>query len=51
LAKGGYIFIHEYNNSLFAGCKEAVKKFQKDYGSLVKVPISDSNGTLIVTNI
>lgn len=49
LSKGGYIFIHEYNNSYYKGVKEAVKRFESKHGALKSVPIADFSGTLIVT--
>lgn len=58
LSKGGYILIHDYNNLniienqyiTLNGVKNAVKDYEMEIGiKLCKVPISDYNGTLIVT--
>lgn len=48
LVKGGYIFIHDYNNSLYPGAKQAVREFCKKY-NISFVPITDSWGTAIIT--
>ena len=63
LEEGGYIMIHEYNASLFgfglhnglrdlscfSGVREAVREFENRHGQICKVPITDHNGTLIIT--
>ena len=58
LSQGGYILIHDYNNLdiignqyiTLNGVKKAVKDYEKESGiNLCKIPISDRNGTLIVT--
>lgn len=61
LEKGGYILIHEYNCRAldyahktmeiqrFDGIKKAVYEFEKRYGEVCLVPITDRNGTLIIT--
>jgi len=49
LVKGGYIFIHDYNSSL-RGVEKAVDRYEKDFGMMLcKVPLSDANGSLVVT--
>lgn len=48
LVKGGYIFIHDYNNRRFAGVKQAVEEYCKDK-NISRVPICDVGGTLIIT--
>jgi O-methyltransferase len=48
LSKGGYIFIHDYNNALFTGAKEAVRKFSSETG-VSYFPLSDDGGTAIIT--
>ena len=49
LSQGGYIFIHDYNSSLF-GVEKAVDRFEEEInGVLAKVPLCDANGTLIIT--
>jgi hypothetical protein len=50
LVKGGYLFIHEYNQQHFPGVKDAVRKYEKNLGlKLSKVPLADFGGTLVVT--
>lgn len=64
LVTGGYIMIHEYNHrgldgyaiqagvkelNYFEGIKQAVEEFEKRHGHICKVPISDRNGTVIIT--
>ncbi len=48
LSKGGYIFIHDYNNTEYGGCKEAINKFIKEYGISI-VPMNDGWGTAIIS--
>lgn len=49
LNSGGAMFVHDYNNRFLEGVKEAVKKYEKEIGQyLVKVPIADEGGTLII---
>lgn len=47
LAKGGYIFVHDYNNAIYKGAKEAVKHFCQEHG-IPFIPVSDSLGTVII---
>lgn len=49
LVHGGYIFIHDYNSCLL-GVERAVDKFEKKLGiNLSKFPVSDANGTIVIT--
>jgi Macrocin-O-methyltransferase (TylF). len=49
LCKGGYIFIHDYNSNLH-GVKKAVYSYENQNDIvLCKVPLCDSNGTLVIT--
>jgi len=48
LKKGGYIFIHDYNNDLYKGAKEAVKKFCSE-NNVARLPLPDSGGTAIIS--
>ena len=41
--------LHDYNNEGFLGVKKAVDYYEKNYGNLVKVPIPDQSGTLIIS--
>lgn len=51
LVEGGYIFVHDYNQwSLVAKqVKEAVEQYEQEFHELVKVPIADRAGTLVIT--
>lgn len=46
--KGGYIFVHDFNNAEYKGAKEAVIKYCKENG-INYVPIPDSGGSVIIT--
>lgn len=49
LEKGGYIFIHDYNGPL-RGVERAVDRYELENGIVLsKVPICDTEGTLIIT--
>jgi len=47
LQKGGYIFVHDYNNDEYKGVRKAVEKFCIENG-LNKLPLPDSCGTAIL---
>lgn len=47
LAKGGYIFVHDYNNKLFTGAKDAVRQFNSETG-VSYFPLSDDGGSIII---
>ena len=49
LVEGGYIFIHDYNEGRLKGVRAAVKRYETEAGRIVKVPIADKCGTLIIT--
>ena len=50
LVKGGYIFVHDYNNwSVVSNqVKAAVQQYEEEFHSLVKIPIADRAGSLII---
>ena len=48
LSRGGYIFVHDYNNHEFKGAKQAVRDFCRESGATY-FPLSDYAGTAIVT--
>jgi O-methyltransferase len=48
LEKGGYIFIHDFNNDEYKGARPAVLKYCSENG-INYVPIPDSGGTVIIT--
>lgn len=47
LERGGYIFIHDYNNNLYPGARQAVNEFCMK-NKIPHVPISDSWGTTVI---
>lgn len=47
LSSGGYIMIHDYNN--IPGVKKAVYDYEEKYGMIAKVPITDTQGSLVIT--
>jgi len=47
LANGGYIFVHDYNEGLYPGVKEAVKKYCEEEG-ITFFPLSDLGGSAII---
>jgi len=49
LNEGGAIFLHDYNNYFLEGVRMAVDTYETEIGhSLIKVPIADEGGTLII---
>lgn len=49
LNKGGAIFVHDYNNCFLHGVKKAVEKYEELADeSLIKIPIADEGGTLVI---
>ena len=42
------ILLHDYNNTQFRGCKEAVHQYEAEHGSLLLVPLSDLHGTAVI---
>lgn len=49
LIKGGFIFIHDYNEPRLKGVQRAVELYEQEHGTLIKIPIADKCGTLIIT--
>lgn len=47
LEKGGYIFIHDFNNEHYKGARQAVMQFCREQG-ISYVPIADCGGTSIL---
>ncbi len=47
LVKGGYIFVHDFNNSGYKGVRQAVYEFSEKYG-VNFVPLPDSCGTVVI---
>lgn len=48
MVEGGYIFVHDYNEPHLSGVRKAVLRYEEEAGKLVKVPIADKCGTLII---
>jgi O-methyltransferase len=48
LVKGGYIFIHDFNNDFYKGARRAVEAFCSET-NINFVPIPDSGGSAIIT--
>jgi O-methyltransferase len=48
LARGGYIFIHDFNNEEYRGAREAVEKFCDEEG-IGYFPLSDIAGSAIIS--
>lgn len=49
LVKNGFLFIHDYNEGQLKGVRNAVKRYEEKYGTVIKIPIADKCGTLIIT--
>ncbi|MDQ4141631.1 MAG: TylF/MycF family methyltransferase [Bacteroidota bacterium] len=47
LCRGGYIFVHDFNNSAYPGAAEAIKEFCRQY-QCSYVPVADNGGTAII---
>jgi len=47
MAKGGYIFLHDFNNQRFKGAKEATKRYCAEK-SISYFPLSDICGTAVI---
>lgn len=48
VVNGGYIFLHDYNEPTLLGVKQAVNRYEEENGVLIKIPIADKCGTLII---
>ncbi len=48
LTKGGYIFIHDYNNKHYSGAKQAVREYCQQH-NIGYTPVSDEWGTVVIT--
>jgi O-methyltransferase len=47
LEKGGYIFVHDYNNGGWIGAKAGIRKFSIEYG-VPYFPLSDGGGSVVI---
>jgi O-methyltransferase len=48
LEKGGFIFIHDFNNDQYKGSRQAVMEYCQEQG-IGYIPIPDSCGTVVLT--
>jgi O-methyltransferase len=48
LVRGGYIFVHDFNNDHYRGARKAVETFCDEIG-ISYVPLPDSGGTAVIT--
>lgn len=48
LIKGGYIFIHDYNNAGYKGVKDAARRYSRE-NNISYFPLCDPWGSLIIT--
>jgi O-methyltransferase len=48
LSRGGYVFVHDFNNEEYKGARAAVLQFTKEQ-KIGYIPIPDSGGTAILT--
>lgn len=47
LVRGGYIFVHDFNNENYGGARRAVEQFCSEQG-IGFVPIPDSGGSVVI---
>jgi O-methyltransferase len=47
LKKGGFIFVHDYNNDEYKGAKKAVAEFCKE-NNITAMPLPDACGTVVI---
>ncbi len=48
LAKGGYVFVHDFNNDRYKGSRKAVEQFCSEQ-NIGFIPLPDSGGSAIIT--
>ncbi len=48
LVKGGYIFVHDYNNDEYQGAKAAVRRYCSENG-VGYFPLTDACGSVVIT--
>ena len=49
MSAGGYLLLHDYNNPKLPGVKRALRRYEAEGGRVRAVPLSDVNGTLVIT--
>lgn len=47
LVRGGYIFVHDFNNDHYKGARKAVEDFCEEYG-IAFMPLPDSGGSAVI---
>jgi len=47
LSRGGYIFVHDFNNSNYKGVRKAVQKFCAEE-KIPYIPMTDTTGTVVI---
>ncbi len=47
LSKGGFIFVHDYNNRRYMGVRDAVDAFLRNSGA-VAMPLPDFAGSIVI---
>src|SRR5207244_2449439 len=48
LVKGGYIFVHDFNNDDYKGARKAVLQFCKE-NDISYLPLPDTGGTAVIS--
>ena len=48
LVRGGYIFVHDFNNDNYKGARKAVEQFCEEQ-NISFTPIPDAAGSVIIT--
>ena len=49
LNEGGYIIVHDYNNGMFEGVRNAIREFEREVKGLHIVPVVDLCGSLVIS--
>ena len=48
MVKGGVIMLHDFGNQRFAGVAKAVEEYEREYGRLSIILLSDLHGTAVI---
>ena len=49
MSAGAYLLLHDYNNPKLPGVKRALERYEAEAGRVRAVPLSDVNGTLVIS--
>ena len=49
MCEGGYLLLHDYLNPKLPGVKRALERYEAEAGRVRAVPLSDVNGTLVIS--